>query len=312
MNALYIQIENAKIFPNHRYSKDYVYDARSQALPRSKHGKALEPYYNIPVNRLIVPHVANLLRVLCGQRPVPSLRKTKLTGDPFYDDLAQKCRTIMNNPIDKFGEYYKEVLKSNKSHYQSWKNTTIDYYLDNRYFPVKGGMIYWARLKRILDEDLFNQFVNLTNELLNRDDCISSISAQEAIELLNKNKTESIVINFCNSLVQSKQTSLSNIILNTPTTKNGVTTYASNSITFHTQIKKLNALMVSSYPDKIQKINATIIVPIDDTTLNLIQNGPGTATFLDGGLAYLNGLEEWSPILELSSEPIEKGIIICS
>ncbi len=123
-----------------------------------------------------------------------------------------------------------------------------------------------------------------------------SIKVGRAIEILHDNYDLSQVQHFCQKCIKAKRTALVNII-NPKANK--------ESITFHTGVgSKLNILMVNSGPEKIIKISGTIFVPLNDGLLARLSKGCGTATILEGGLAYIEGTEEWSENLVFDAEPV--------
>ena len=161
-----------------------------------------------------------------------------------------------------------------------------------------------ARLERLLGEALFNYFISAVQSITREKNVTRNISAHRAIEILHDNYSLSQVQHFCQKCLKAERTALVNII-NPKANK--------ESITFHTVVgSKLNIQMVNSGPENIIKISGTIFVPLDEELLGRLSNGCGTATILEGGLAYIEGIEEWSENLVFAAEavieaPIQRG-----
>ena len=62
--------------------------------------------------------------------------------------------------------------------------------------------------------------------------------------------------------------------------------------------------MVNSGPENIVRISGTIFVPLDEELIRRLSQGCGVATILEGGLAYIEGIEEWSENLVFDAEPV--------
>jgi len=153
-----------------------------------------------------------------------------------------------------------------------------------------------VRLERLLGAALLNDFIETVRSIAREHNVTKNISAHRAIEILHDNYDLSQVQAFCHKCIQAQRTALVNVI-NPKANK--------ESITFHTGVgSKLNIQMVNSGPEIINKISGTIFVPLSDELLARLSNGCGTATILEGGLAYIEGIEEWSENLVFDAEPV--------
>lgn len=303
MKALIVKIRDAGVFRNPRDSgsQDKVVDIDGKKSRFDKRSQACTPYIQIPAGRLGVNHVANLLRVLWGTRPVPTLRKVydEFKGDPYFVELAKKVRVKIDSlvlPADKFHKdrpfYPEETTTIRKSIGDSWQTATRTYTLDGGLVSVKGGLLYPDRLRRYIGDDLYKQFTELVTEFG------GASTIQAGIELLNVHKTDVRVVSFCEACVGQKRTSLSNIILN----------QGANSVTIHASPSTpLNLLMACGTIDIIEKFDATLYVPVTDEDLKRIDEGTGVATYLEGGLVTIEGVEDWSELLELETELTVEG-----
>jgi hypothetical protein len=294
MKALCISIKNAGLWKYPMWSKDCVYDSNGKTI-RKKF-----PYYEVPIGHLGVQQVANLLRVLCGQRPVPSLRKCNYTGDPLYEELAKKSRANIHSIYNDKG-YIEEVVYTHKSNQFPQQTAKRNYILDNHNIGVIGGLIYWRRLRRIInDNSLFQEIITTIQNLSKVNNVQESFHAQTAIEFLNKHKTKPIVIELCKNLKKNHHTSLSNIILNEHI----------DAISIHQGYHGINSYLSCGSVEKIQRLDASLYVPVTNEQLKLFSNGTGAASFLEGGFVAIESIEEWSPLIEIQSKPVVEGVLI--
>ena len=306
MKALIIRVRDAGVFDDPRISKsqDKVLDEDGKTSRYDKRARSSVPYIKIPVGRLGIKHVANLLRVLFGQRPIPTLRKVRagvFNADPFYEELAKRVRVKVNTTIatsKRYGvpyqHYPEETATIRKSIGDSWQTATRPYFLDGKFVQVKGGLLYADRLHRFLGNEMYHKFNDLLSQYGSPD------TVQGAIELLNQHKGDQAVVDFCRLCKESSKTSLSNLILNDNAA----------SITLHSSpsgLANLNLLMACGTIQSIEKFSATLYVPVTDEELARINEGTGVATYLEGGLAMVEGVEEWSELIEFQTESTVGG-----
>jgi hypothetical protein len=277
--ALLIKFINAGIFPESRWSSDKMYDLNGKTKRKDA------PVLQIPVKKFDWRHVSNVLHVLMGERPVPTIRKTLLKP------------VVIDTPCDERGRYEsREMMTARKTVKDSWQTSKIAYFLGGAPVQIKGGLIYWARLERLIGETLLNDFIDTVKGITGEKNITRNISAHRAIEILHDNYDLSQVQHFCQKCIKAQRTALVNII-NPKANK--------ESITFHTGVgSKLNIQMVNSGPENIAKISGTIFIPLSDELLSRLSNGCGTATVLEGGLAYIEGIEEYSENLVFEAEPV--------
>lgn len=308
MQTVIIKIRGAGIFgnPHHSGTTDFVFDDDSR-LTGERKKRSGAPYLKVTSGKLAINFVANLLRVLCGERPVPSIRKVRFSGDPIYENLARKSRFIINkgecSPPIKYGKRSKgETLTSRKAiggllGTGPFSTTIRDYYLDGKWVSIKGGLIYWDRLHRFLGDELFKNFIAVASQILGKD-ARAEFTAQQCIEFMNTHKSETHVKDLCNKLIMGKRKPMVNVIMN----QNIV------SFTLHSEITRpLNALMVCSGVEQINKFDCEIYVPVSDEELKDFSKGTGVATFLEGGIACINRIEDWSELVEIFTEPTIEG-----
>lgn len=292
MKAIVASVRGAGIFKNPRtsYTKDKVYDLDGKQ-DRTKYIKVLG-------GRVSSGHIANLLRVLCGQRPVPQIRRVGFTGDPFYEEWAKEVRVSIQTPTNSKGFYPEELVTSIKSIRDSWQKTTHGYLLDNNVVSVKGGVLHWNRLRRHLGDSLYNDFVSVVSALCGGP-AETQFTGQGAIEFLNSKKYDKIVIDLCIRLKTNSRTSLVNVILNTKP----------ESVSFQSEPSRpLNLIMVGGSPEQLQRFDAKLFIPADECRLMLLAKGTGIATFMEGGVVSIEDVEDWSEeIINAQTEATVEG-----
>jgi hypothetical protein len=293
--ALLIKFTNAGIFPGTRRSSDKMYDLDGKTKRKDA------PVMQIPPGKFDWRHVSNVLHVLMGERPVPTIRKTLLKPDVSIQEASKKARVVIDTPSNERGYEGGEMMTARKTVKDAWQTARISYFFGGAPVQIKGGLLYWARLERLLGEALLNDFINTVKSITGESNVTRNISAHRAIEILHDNYDLSQTQAFCQTCIKAMRTALVNII--DPKANK-------ESITFHTGVgSKLNIHMVNSGPENITKISGTIFVPVNEELLSRLSKGCGTATILEGGLAYIEGIEEWSENLVFGAEPVIEASI---
>lgn len=282
MKVLIIKIKDAGIFndPSKSKTKDKVLDFDGK--------RERTDYKDVPTGTFFYKNVANLLRVLFGERPVPTFRKVNsiFIGDAYYEELAKKCRVKIDTAIydtDKVHDkpyYGEECFTARKSIKDSWQKTSYNYTLDNKDIQIGGGLLYHDRLRRYLGNELYNEYSILVKSFGDVD------TIQQGIELLNKNKSNVEVLEFCNKCLDEKRKSLYNVIQNE----------GANSIHFHTYSPNypLDSLLICGGIEKIKKVSGTLYVPVTDEDIEKVKNSTGVASFLEGGIATVEEISDWN------------------
>ena len=208
MKAVCLRVRSAGVHQDPRltHPTDKVFDVEGKISRYDRRSKKAFSYLKVTPGRLEYRHVANLLRVMCGQRPVPTLRKAHFTGNPWFEQVAKKARVKIQTPIIK-DWYPVETGTIRKAVRDTWQTATIDYILDGEKVSVKGGLMYWDRLKRFLGEDLYRGFLNTLMLVSGLEEPEKRTTAHKVIELLNVNKSRKEVKKFC-SLCKRKGNSL--------------------------------------------------------------------------------------------------------
>lgn len=283
--ALIVDFKNAAVFRNRKPSNDKLLVGKKR-IPRRD-----APMIDVPEGAIDARHVANMLHVLMGERPVSSFRPTAAIPDPDIEMAAHNAQYRMDEVTTL------ETKACRKSVDDAWQTETSAYMLNGKSVAVKGGHLYARRLKRFLGEALYAEFLSLAAKLCAEDGITEKLTTQQLIELLNAHGNDNRVVAFTKDCRVANRTDLANII--EPGGK-------SESISMHTgRGTKLNILMVGAGPEKVSRYRGTIYIPLtSERLMERIANGCGVATFLEGGMASIVGIEEWSTDLVHEAKPV--------
>lgn len=269
---LFITFKNAAFFRDSSRSKDFVFDLDGKK-------KRIEcEHYVEPIN---VKHVANALHVLMGERPVPTLRKSNLKFvDEIYDIAKNGYIRIdtytYKNKYQNIDVYPEEVTTIRKSVYNSYSTAP--------------EVISWERVRRLLENDLNDQFISLINDLMGFDVknnyplCVDGVKALRDnhindprlinfIDVLRKNKKQPMI-----DFINGSQKPSKNQLMANPNATGAEPTFNSNP---RTQITTNFGV------DKKTKISGRVIIGVDQKHLQKVKNNKGYAKILEGGYFYI-------------------------
>jgi hypothetical protein len=289
--ALIVRFKNARIFSDPRRSSDKMISGRA------KIDRRVAPRINIPEGTLDTRHVSNLLHVLAGERPVPTLRASCMQRDREIYDLARESLV----KVEEVGrDETKTVRKAVKD---SWNTVTLWYHLNGKNERIKGGLIYHDRLRRYLGNDLYGRFMEVLEGVSGCDDPRRDFSAHEAIEYLNAHCHDRRVVSLVALCRSHQRSAIANLLEPGGNVK---------SIDIHQGTgSKINTLVVNSGVEKVRTISGTVYVPIDsDAALERFKGGGGVATFLEGGFAYIEGVDDWSEDLTYGCQQVKEGEMV--
>jgi hypothetical protein len=266
---LLLEFDNAGLFNinnNSHYKiecKDYVNDINGSNKRNLNYKKFKEP--------ITIYHIYNMLCVLFGERPKPSLRNTYscLYRIDYIMNIAKKCKlkindykySYINKDNKNIDVYFNELIKTKKSVHNSF--STNDF-------------VYWERIKHFLDnEELYSELLNVCRILLNINPL--KYTFIEICKLLKNNHLDNILLqNFLVKLKKYKKTPLILIIVN-----NNFSTHYMNK---NDKVKITN---LNGVDKNFIKLSGEILVPIDDFISDKINNGKGCATILDSGIVRI-------------------------
>ena len=292
---LFLKFDNAGFFRDMSKSKDFTFDLNGKAK-RAESLQYVEP--------ITVHQISNALHVLMGERPVPSLRKSLMTRIEDIFDIATnsylKIDTIkIPNKTNGTWRFPEQTLTMRKAVWNS--------------FSTAPTLITWERVRRILENDLFYQYISLLNDLF-QIDVRSKYTCVEANKLLKKQFSNDVRLkNFINLLNDEGKTPVVDFInggqkLSKAGMEKGLTPVPA---TFNANVRTLRTTNFGV--DNITRLRGEIIVPMSDEYLEKIRNNKGVATILDGGLLWIDKvvdsddmsvsmIDGFTPVSEISSE----------
>jgi hypothetical protein len=253
--CLTLKFRNAKLFRNDKKCPDYVSDINGIRK------RTDEPQYVEPIT---VYQVANVLRVLFGERPIPSLRKVLFTGSEYYFDKANESLIRVDghkrfNKSKQEFQYVTELLSTKKIVSNSYHSTPI---------------ITWSIVKRYIGDDNMEWFIAELSRLM--------------IDPLGKtfNEVRDILLN---SDYHILATGLKARMLS------GLVEYIKNDkMSYQLTAKTETALIYNNGIENIIVLSGEILVPVSDKDLERLSKSKGCSTILDGGLVWIDSIKSYN------------------
>ena len=291
MKCLILKFRNAGIFYDPlKKSKDNVFYMYGMSM--IKRGKY--PHMDIPVGNLSKRHISNVLHVLMGERPAPSIRASLIKPIPAIQKLAEKSRVKVDSVITRNNngqdQYFTETKSIRKSISNAWPTAVHDIYLNGERNDLIGCLLTWEFIKSYLRDtpELYNELVDLVKQKLGGK--YLNERFEKVLGLLSKLSIEP----FIEKCKKMSKTPLAHVLSGT--------TYAAR---FFARNDYQCRLTVPKGVEKISRIDGTIYVPMGDNDLERIRNGPGSATILEGGVVFIEGVEDFSDNLVFDTiEPV--------
>lgn len=268
---LFLKFRNAGFFRDQSRTSDFMHDIKGRKA-RQQLTQYIEP--------ITIFHISNMLCVLMGERPSPSLRQSFIPRNEDIFNITKngylKIDTFKSlNKVNGKEFFPEETITIRKSVYDSWSTAPT--------------LIHWERIRRLISDELYTQFINIMNEILNVKDVRQKFTALEGMELVRKNdfKNEKLT-NFISLLkgktpmldfINSQQKPSKKSFADDPLSKGNPPTFNKNPLT---------AITTNFGVDKITRLTGEIIIPISDSDVEKIKNNKGFATLLDGGFVWIN------------------------
>lgn len=283
-SMLYLEFRNAGLPQKGRDLPDII-EFNGNRSPRS------EKYLDVPVGTLHANHIANVLRVLKGKRPVPSMRKHFFSES---GDELQKAKSAYVSMGDMFinkkkdGEpvYAVESMTTRKSvdnSYNTGAKTLYSVDGEDRFLETR---LSWHIVSRILGSKM-SGFIRVINDSQGPATTLSPIS--DLIGKLQSNPCPKIseYISKCDVPMSLRQVFCGQAGLANANAIRQGSGFGNK--------KHMHILMVPNSVEKFSRLSGTIAIPVSDEDLEDIKNGPGTATLLDGGFVFIREVDESLP-----------------
>jgi hypothetical protein len=247
---LVLGFKNAKQFKPGKY-KDKVGD-----LSGTKDRDSMN-FFVEPITKF---QVSNLLHVLFGERPSPSLRETLIPRIDYYFDKAENSYIKLDSlkVKNKKGEdgFIYETMQIKKSVWNSWNPQSF---------------IYWGKVKLLLEEN-YDNFINLLTELYGYNPTTKTF--QWWIDFFRKNPNDKVK-DYIKSL--KGKTPLYTILFET-----------GKDFVWNMNSRTMRTVNFGVIKNGVTKHHGTIIVPVSDEDLSKLSRANGT--ILDGGFVWIKGV----------------------
>lgn len=265
MYYLKLKFKNAKLFIS-RNTKDFTFDIYGEKKSRDK---------NLVLGESIhVNHISNVLHVLFGERPVPSLRASIYNKSAKLNDLA------LNSYI-KIDNYMINNTKNNTMNFVT-ELTQTKKAVFNSYNPAV--QMNWNIIENYFGE-YYDSFIEFIENLTNIKNIRNNYSNISLIEILKPYNTQ-----ITNYIKPIKKSALNDYLLRQSTSE-------------MVRLSK-TLLTINRGIDTITKLHGEILIPLSDDDLELFENvSTGTANILDGGLVYI---EDLLSDYDISTDEIDK------
>ncbi len=294
---LVLEFRNAGFFKKHKDTKDFIFDI----MGKRKRKDSL--CYREPIT---AHQISNVIHVLFGERPVPSLRGVHFGNVDYYYQKASQSylhitsykRTIKDKKSNiEREEFVSEFLQTKKVVNDSWSKTDF---------------MYWERVSRYLGVELFNEFKKLLSELFEVDDITNKYSFIQLREQVlsmgiatvppapltnddDKSKKERLDLNlFYDDLVKNKKGTPLDYFF-TKMIKTKKTAIVTHFIGGEKRRSEMNMaanikVTVPTATESITKLSGEIIIPVTDDDILKLDSHKGCASILDGGLVFIKGI----------------------
>jgi len=209
--------------------------------------------------------IENVIRVLCGERPICKYRNTCVNRSDNYHDIAKRAYIKIDSLIyennDGELEYASEKMTSRKCLDNSWAMATPS----------------WIRFKYLLPESLYNDLVIVANDICKCN--AENLLFNDVADILFASKDERVT-----KLVDDARTNQCGPLAQLLT---GSKIHSLQQAGYRGLAPYLRTLVVKGVCDVI-RLDGMIHVPVTDSELELFRNGNGIASLFDGGFVRID------------------------
>lgn len=292
-NYIVLRFRNAKLFRNKRTTKDKVFDDNVNKRDR----------FGIPwfVEPITVHHISNMLHVIFGERPVPTVRETGIPYGKNKDIFEMAKNSHLR--LDVFYHEAKDGKQVLVDETVRIKKAAPDAWEPN---PAP---LYWERVRKIMANN-FDGFYDKLCDVLGPDqkdrlfhDVWRDLQGIVQHKLVGKEFAKPReILAYLRGVDEAKLVGLIDYLASV-----GRTGFA-DGILIPVLTKQLNAvkgaeITVVKGKDTASFINGSIYVPVDDAWIEKAQQQTGNATILDGGFVWIDSIRSGN---ELSLDGFRK------
>lgn len=280
MKYLELSFNSAKLWVNNPMSKELIVDhLKYLGIGRSQQERKTKNRFNEPITKF---QVANVLRTLMGERPLPTNRKTNIPETPEFLEMAEKSYIKYSTPKQRNGKLIQDTCTLNKAPFNSFNNNPV---------------YTWEIIRKYLREREYFEKVVLFMENIFGENVIREIPFALLDKEKIKNHTE--YQEFKKFLISIHRNGLIDFF------EKGKAT----SITGWS-IGGFSTLTFNSAPAKANVLSGTLLVPIEEKYIERIRNSKGISTILDSGVVLIEGIREDVYLDELNEFFLVNEILI--
>lgn len=295
MRMVHLRFENARLFPQNRKTpKNWVF---SQKEGKYVHDTVGAENFNNPIT---VNIVANVMRALTGDIPVPTLKPNDIGKNPVFEELAANAFVRYNaERADENGRpMFTETLNINKSHVRdshSKKTQELELF-DGSVYVAKGNYDWYA----------FDQTFSNDNPI-NKESLLAFISETIGVENVRELTFGEVVYRLSEHWHTEAFGSKVKAFFDKKYTTNAINdpwsymlfgcTYSGGVISrdvpkgSNGSYQGRTPLLYTRGIAPVMYINGDIYCPVTDEIIDCLVDNAGTATILDGGLVYVIEIE---------------------
>lgn len=287
MRYLHCRFRDAGVFPYNSGSvpDNRIWDNEKKEYRYASGKEAGAVNYAIPVTANIV---ANFLRKMCGDIPVPTLRPTHIQKNPIFEEVALKSFIKYDLPrVDKDGRpLFMETIQTSKAHkYNSEKQLLQHFTLFDGTVLTTKGQYTWNYFDRTFMENK-DIIIDFINEVIG-DDCRKYVF-DTMVKMISKYWNDGDFKKSVNDFIKNN-----NMHINKPWMNVLFGWYRGEKLGCNTIYTSKNPLLECMAIGKIMKVSGDIYLPVNDKMIDSISSHQGFASILDGGTVYVIGLENW-------------------
>lgn len=240
--------------------------------------------------------VANVLRALAGDIPVPTLKKSFIAKNPVFEELASKAFVKYDSIIQNDNGFpVTESFQSNKSHLKnahSKISQTFTLYDDSQ--RKVSGVYDWFSFDRTFKGEDNAVILDFFKRELNLDTNPRQIPFKDIVKSLSALWNDDGFKARASQLLKSVKIldPWTYLLFNKRMDKKGEKNDDGSAVGSNGSSKGKTPLLCSKGFSSIMYISGSFYCPVTDELLAFISNGTGTATILDGGFAYISEKEK--------------------
>jgi hypothetical protein len=300
-----LRFTDAKIFCHSDFrSKDFTTTFDGSGKMKVVKRQTL-PVIDVEVGTLYHSHICNMLHVLMGERPVPTIRKT--SGNPASLDekivaYAKKARVEVSSVIEEYEDkktksiklkYISEKVSLRKSKCDSWGKSKIR----AGKVVIEGGDLTWDRVCAYAGFEVFSILHEIAIDVIGKDYAKKSLCS--SLDALRESPR---MEEFSRACKDARKTPLSDIFSKTP---NSTKIAFGKTTGFDRADWGKYVHMTLSGPTDVNRISGKIYVPMDKDGVDRILKSTGFARLLEGGLVFIEGITNNSKMIESVGKPAQ-------